>query len=334
MSRVEGREDVGAGRREGRDQDRSKDRTEALRPPLVDVVDGPVDLFAQLSSSAMSLRCSNGNAEVFDGRPRSARTHSLRYGSHAADASLSYIPRNVTGDSGRHVQYAGQFHVGLTAKARGFSPEAWISHMVRYAFSRFRANCPPSNKRGRSCGWPPAAPASRPSKSASLASRNASRLIILKRRRDQFGQADGPQQASGHAGNEGLPGQRQHRAARPQGVAGRRVGIYRESVQEQVGQTMPCQVLRQGHTRCKHQPFRRHSPGLRLPTQVGRRKTVAFQEPQHAPGNGLQQPHPHVEHLGRDLVAVVERAEDKPLLRQPAFGPRRRVRRRSRAGCR
>ena len=59
-------------------------------------------------------------------------------------------------------------------KACGFSPEAWISHMVAYAFSRFRANLPPSNnphvvrlassraRRSASCSRVPA-PAATPS---------------------------------------------------------------------------------------------------------------------------------------------------------------------------
>jgi len=34
----------------------------------------------------------------------------------------------------------------------------------------------------------------------------------------------------------------------------------------------------------------------------------------------LQQPHPYVEDVGRDLVAAVETAKDKTVFRQAAFG--------------
>ena len=64
---------------------------------------------------------------------------------------------------------------------------------------------------------------------------------------------------------------------------------------------------------------------LGFAAQVVGGKTIAFQQPQHAAGNRAEQLHPHVKHLGRDLVGVVETAEDEPLLRQAALGPRGRV---------
>ena len=55
------------------------------------------------------------------------------------------------------------------------------------------------------------------------------------------------------------------------------------------------------------------------------RGRVAFQQPQHAAGNGGEEPHPRLEDLGRDLVVVVEAAEHECSLGQPQRRPRGRA---------
>ena len=58
---------------------------------------------------------------------------------------------------------------------------------------------------------------------------------------------------------------------------------------------------------------------LGLALKIARRGGVGLGQPQHAAFDRLQQPHPDVEHLGRELVAVVEAAEDEAGLRQACF---------------
>jgi len=54
---------------------------------------------------------------------------------------------------------------------------------------------------------------------------------VLKRRRDEFAKIDGSEQACSDAAGEGRAEASQHRQAGPERVAGRRVGIMRQRVE-------------------------------------------------------------------------------------------------------
>src|SRR5207237_3855580 len=64
-------------------------------------------------------------------------------------------------------------------------------------------------------------------------------------------------------------------------------------------------------------------PRRGLACQVGCYQCLGLIEPEDAVRHCAHQPHPDVEEVGRDLVAVVEAAEDETLLPQTALATRR-----------
>ncbi len=146
------------------------------------------------------------------------------------------------------------------------------------------------------------------------------RLVGRERVRDEFGELNREQQARGDTAREGVAGAGEHRKPRPQRIARRRVGVARERVEEEVGQTMARQVLVERPPRCKDETLRRHAARLGFVFEVAHGGGIVVEQPEHAAFSGFEQPHPDVEQLRRDLEAAVERAEDeagigKPLLR-------------------
>src|SRR5581483_9398458 len=55
----------------------------------------------------------------------------------------------------------------------------------------------------------------------------------------------------------------------------------------------------------------------RFPDQIVGCRAMIGEQPQHAAIDGLEDTHPAVENIGRDLVAAVEAAEYETALRQP-----------------
>lgn len=72
----------------------------------------------------------------------------------------------------------------------------------------------------------------------------------------------------------------------------------------------------------ENQPLRINPPCLRLGTQRGLCPAIGRQNPQHRSFCLPQKTHPDVKLSGRDLVAVVKAAIDKPILGQRQIRPR------------
>ena len=68
-----------------------------------------------------------------------------------------------------------------------------------------------------------------------------------------------------------------------------------------------------------------HAAPLGLAAQVGLRRAVRFQQPEHAALDLAQDAHPLLEHLRRDLLSFVEAAEHEPILGQAAARSARRL---------
>ena len=68
-------------------------------------------------------------------------------------------------------------------------------------------------------------------------------LELFRRLHDQFGQTDCGEQTSCHPACKGLSDLRQHRQARPQRIARRRVRVVRQGVQEQIRETVARQMI-------------------------------------------------------------------------------------------
>src|SRR5438128_12132728 len=89
---------------------------------------------------------------------------------------------------------------------------------------------------------------------------------------------------------------------------------------------MARQMLIEARTGCEDEARRIYSTGLRLSPKIALCKDVVAQQPKHAAGYRSQEPHPNLENRLRNLVAVVEGAEDEALIRQPRLAPRLRLR--------
>src|SRR5579871_6071913 len=61
----------------------------------------------------------------------------------------------------------------------------------------------------------------------------------------------------------------------------------------------------------ENDPLRWYAARFRLTSQIARCFGIVLEQPQHAALDPCQQPHPHVENGRRDLIIVVETAEDK-----------------------
>src|SRR6516225_6996151 len=79
---------------------------------------------------------------------------------------------------------------------------------------------------------------------------------------------------------------------------------------------MPRQMCREIEPASKDQTSRINAALLCLTPQIAFGRSVVAQQPQHASRHAVQNPHPNLKYRLRDLVAVVEAAEHKTLLRQ------------------
>ena len=95
------------------------------------------------------------------------------------------------------------------------------------------------------------------------------------------------------------------------------MGIDRQIVEKQVGQAVPRQMAGYLHLRREYQTRRIDAAGLGFAAQVAHGGVARLQQPQYAAFDLPQQPHPYVEQLRRELVAVVEATEHEPILGQP-----------------
>src|SRR2546421_11053179 len=83
--------------------------------------------------------------------------------------------------------------------------------------------------------------------------------------------------------------------------------------------------IRLSYKRSKAYPVPRDAFSLGLPSEIAHGAAVWLCQPKHAAFDMSEQPHPDGENLGRQLVGIVEAAEDKSLIRQPGFVAGRRA---------
>ncbi len=151
-------------------------------------------------------------------------------------------------------------------------------------------------------------------------------LVGLRVRGRQFGQTRRRQQPGRHPGGEMAALHRHRRHAGAKNVAGGGVAVDRKRVQRQIGQLLPGQMLGLADPFGENEPIRVQTPVFRRPAKVGLGRRVAPKQPQNGAGNPAENGGPAVEQGGRDLVALVEGAEDEPGFGKAGRGP---VRRRS-----
>ncbi|GCC43192.1 hypothetical protein chiPu_0026934, partial [Chiloscyllium punctatum] len=148
-------------------------------------------------------------------------------------------------------------------------------------------------------------------------------LVSLRRFRNQLGQADRMEQARRDPADKRVAENGQHRQASPQRIAGGGVGVDGNVVEEQVGEAMAREMVGQRRPLCEHQALRSDAARDRLLAQICARLGVGFEQPQHAALDAAEDPHPPVEHAGRDLVVVVEAAEHEARRSQPHLAARK-----------
>ena len=86
---------------------------------------------------------------------------------------------------------------------------------------------------------------------------------------DEFGQADGVQQAGGHAAREAVAGLREHGQTGPEGIAGGGACVEGQGVQKQIGSAVAGEVVRVVAVPGKDEPLRVDAAPRGLLAQVG-----------------------------------------------------------------
>src|SRR5476649_893721 len=93
-------------------------------------------------------------------------------------------------------------------------------------------------------------------------------------------------------------------------------------IEGEVGYRIARKVLRQRQFGRENQALGRDSVALAFASEVAGCPAIVFEQPQHASGNLLEQAHPTGEDFRRDLIRLIEAAEDKAIVRQPVGGAR------------
>ena len=111
--------------------------------------------------------------------------------------------------------------------------------------------------------------------------------------------------------------------ARPQRVARRRMGVVghacRETDRPRTSRAR-CSAS-EAHVRCKDQAWPPATPAcFGLMDEIAARRIVPAGQPKHASLDRVQQTHPDIEHLRREFVGVVERAEDETPVGKSGLG--------------
>ena len=147
-------------------------------------------------------------------------------------------------------------------------------------------------------------------------------FVFGERIRDQLGQSRCMQQARADTAGKGRSAAGQDREPRPQRIARGRVRPVGKRVEEEIRRAMTRQMFGWFHPWCKHQPVRCDTAGGRLAAQIVRSSLVVLEQPEDAIPNLIEQPHPQREKFRRQLVAVVETAEDECSVGQAEIGAR------------
>ena len=120
-------------------------------------------------------------------------------------------------------------------------------------------------------------------------------LVPVEARRHELRQANRVKEATRHATGEGFPEASEHRKASPKRIARGGVGIDRERVEEQVGETMARQMLRQRKPIGEDEAARVDATRRSLSAQIPLGGRVVAQQPQNTALDFLKKPHPDVE---------------------------------------
>ena len=157
--------------------------------------------------------------------------------------------------------------------------------------------------------------------------RDRERLVVGERAGDQLGQPDGVQQAAGDAARECRRPGRSAPARRPRARRPRSRGRCNRACRER-GRRGACRARWSSFdgTRGAKTSRRRRRRDAPPPAADCDRGSRWPRQPQHAALDRAEQAHPDVEHVGRDLEAVVEAAEDEVrVCGQARFRTRRRA---------
>ena len=101
------------------------------------------------------------------------------------------------------------------------------------------------------------------------------------------------------------------------------MGVDGKGIQEKIRQTMATQMILDRSVGAEHEASRIDPAGTGLAAQIAAGESVFFHQPQHAAVDGVEQPHPDIEHERGELLVVVEAAENEALLRQSNLAPSR-----------
>ncbi len=142
--------------------------------------------------------------------------------------------------------------------------------------------------------------------------------------RNQLIEPNRVQDASGDSGRKSIAGAGDERHARPKGIARGRMGITGQSVENEVGELKPAQMLDLRQILGENQTVRRDAAPQRLVLQISF-DLVVLQKPKNAVRDLDQEATPDIEYLRCDLIGLVEAAKDKTILGQPDLGAGRRL---------
>src|SRR6185436_16932340 len=93
----------------------------------------------------------------------------------------------------------------------------------------------------------------------------------------------------------------------------------------EVGQTMAREVLLEDLARGEDKTLCGNAARLGFAFEIAHGGRIVVEQPKHASIDSLEQAHPNVEQLGRDLEAAVEGAEDEARVGKPLLRARRRA---------
>ena len=149
------------------------------------------------------------------------------------------------------------------------------------------------------------------------------RFVLVETASDEFGKPHSAEQARGYTADETLSHACEDRQSDPERVARCGMRIDGQIVEEKVGQPVPRQMPGYFRLWREHKTRRIDAAGVRFTAKIARCRLARLQQPQHAAFDLSKKPHPDVEELRRQLVAVVETTEHEAGLRQVCEPARR-----------
>ncbi len=123
--------------------------------------------------------------------------------------------------------------------------------------------------------------------------------------------------AAGDAADQGIAHAGEHGQAGEQGIVGGGVRAIGVGVEEQVGGGIARDMGLHIDPGGEDQARRIDAGGMGFAAQIVLRLDAGLEQPQHASGHRGEQAHPQREHVGQDLVGVVEATEHEAGLGRP-----------------